>query len=129
MPQTKIYGLASQLNPIKAELSTIIHSCFVDAWTYPVEKRFHRFFPMAADDFIYPADRSDRYTIIETVMFEGRSVEAKKQLVRLLFERIHDRLGIEPNDLEIVLIDTPAHNWGIRGIPGDELNLTYKVVV
>jgi Tautomerase enzyme len=125
MPQTKIYGLASQLNPIKGSLSTIIHSCFVDAWAYPVEKRFHRFFPMAADDFIYPADRSDRYTIIETVMFEGRTVEAKKQLVRLLFERIHDRLGIEPNDV----IDTPAHNWGIRGIPGDELVLGYQVKV
>ncbi len=129
MPQTKIYGLAFQLNPIKAELSTIIHSCFVDAWAYPAEKRFHRFFPLAADDFMYPADRSDRYTIIETVMFEGRTVEAKKLLVKLLFERIHDRFGIESNDLEIVLIDTPAHNWGIRGLPGDELILNYQVKV
>jgi phenylpyruvate tautomerase PptA (4-oxalocrotonate tautomerase family) len=129
MPQTKIYGLALQLNPIKAELSEVIHSCFVDAWAYPVEKCFHRFFPLESDNFIYPADRSDRYMIIETVMFEGRSVEAKKQLIRLLYERIGDRFGIAANDIEIVLIDTPAHNWGVRGGPGDELSLNYKVKV
>lgn len=127
MPQTKIYGLAHQLNPIKAELSTVIHSCFVDAWAYPVEKRFHRFFPLSSEDFIFPADRSDRYTIIETVLFEGRSVEAKKQLIRLLFERIEDRLGLVANDLEIVLVETPPHNWGIRGLPGDELSLNYQI--
>lgn len=27
----------------------------------------------------------------------------------------------------IVLIETPRHDWGIRGMPGDELNLNYTV--
>jgi len=31
MAQVKIYGLKEQLNPIKAQLSDVIHSCVVDA--------------------------------------------------------------------------------------------------
>jgi hypothetical protein len=31
---------------------------------------------------VYPAGRTVRYTIVEFSMFEGRSVEAKKTLIR-----------------------------------------------
>lgn len=81
---------------------------------------------MQPEDFYYPTDRSEQYTIIEIVMFEGRSVDAKKKLTGLLFERIHKELDIAVEDIEIVLFDLPKHNWGIRGIPGDELTLSYK---
>ena len=53
-------------------------------------------------------------------MFAGRSVEVKKHLYRLLFERLKDNLSIEPLDIEIILIETPNYNWGIRGVAGDE---------
>jgi phenylpyruvate tautomerase PptA (4-oxalocrotonate tautomerase family) len=59
-------------------------------------------------------------------MFAGRSVEAKKRPIRLLFERIGDQLGIAPQDIEITITETPRHNWGIRGVPGDELALGYR---
>ena len=32
-------------------------------------------------------------------------------------------------DLEITISETPRHNWGIRGLPADELGLTYEVNV
>lgn len=85
MAQVKIYGIKDALNPVKRRLSDVIHSCVVDALQFPAGKRAHRFFPMEADDFFAPEGRSGRYTIIEISMFEGRSVEAKKQLIRLLF--------------------------------------------
>jgi phenylpyruvate tautomerase PptA (4-oxalocrotonate tautomerase family) len=62
-------------------------------------------------------------------MFEGRTVEAKKNLIRLLFTRIEAEAGIRPHDVEITIFETPRHNWGIRGLPGDELGLDYKVEV
>ncbi|APF21976.1 putative transglutaminase-like protein [Clostridium butyricum] len=34
-----------------------------------------------------------------------------------------------PNDVEITIFETPNYNWGIRGVPGDELGLNYKVNV
>ncbi|WP_047864243.1 tautomerase family protein [Rubrobacter aplysinae] len=127
MAQIKIYGLREYLDPIKPKLSDVIHSCVVEALSYPPEKRFHRFFPLDAQDFYYPADRSPRYTIVEIGMFEGRSAEAKKRLFRLLFERVGEELGLEPEDLEITVTETPRHDWGIRGRPGDELGLGYEV--
>ncbi len=129
MAQIKIYGLKEQLNPIKGQLSDVIHSCVVDALSFPKEKRAHRFFPLEIEDFYYPAGRSPRYTIIEISMFEGRTVETKKRLIRLLFERAEQELGLKPGDLEITITETPKHNWGFRGQPGDEISLNYKVEV
>jgi hypothetical protein len=76
------------------EVSDVIHSCVVDALHYPPDKRAHRFFPLEPSEFFYPPGRSERYTIIEIRMFEGRTVEAKKALIRLLFERFAAMLGI-----------------------------------
>ena len=129
MSQIKIYGLKENLDPIKAQLSDVIHSCVVDALQFPQDKRAHRFFPLNPDDFYYPSGRTTKYTIIEISMFEGRSVETKKYLIRLLFERAHQQLNILPQDLEITITETPKHNWGFRGMPGDEIELNYKVEV
>jgi hypothetical protein len=129
MAQIKIYGLRDSLNPIKKQLSDVIHSCIVDALHYPQDKRAHRFFPMEDDDLYPPAGRTNRYTILEISMFEGRTVETKKTLLRLLMERVHHECGITPNDLEITITETPKHNWAFRGLPGDEHQLGYKVEV
>jgi phenylpyruvate tautomerase PptA (4-oxalocrotonate tautomerase family) len=129
MSQIKIFGIREKLNPIKAQLSDVIHACVVEALHYPPDKRAHRFFPLEKSDFYYPPDRSERYTILEISMFEGRSVEAKKHLIRLLFERVEQEVGIAPKDLEITIFETPKHNWGFRGLPGDEISLNYKVDV
>ena len=128
MAQVKVYGLKEHLDVIKLELSDLIHSCLVDALELPFDKRFHRFIRLEPADFIYPKNRTKRYTILEISMFVGRSVESRKRLIRLLFERC-GALGIAQNDLEITLFETPKHNWGIRGVPGDELDLPYKVEV
>ena len=128
MPQTKVYGLKTHLNPIKVQLSNLIHSCIVEALSYPIEKKFQRFFPLEPEDFYYSEDRSSAYTIIEISLIEGRSIVAKKQLIRLLYERL-EPIGISGNDLEVTLFENPAHNWGFRGLPGDEHKLNYNVNV
>lgn len=129
MSQVKVYSLRETLDPIKKRMSDVIHSCVVDALSYPKDKRAHRFFPLAPDDFYVPSGRTERYTILELSMFEGRSVEAKKHLIRLLFDRFSAELHISPTDLEITIFETPKHNWGFRGLPGDEHSLDYRVDV
>jgi 4-oxalocrotonate tautomerase family enzyme len=129
MAQIKIYGVNTHLNPIKARLSDVIHSCVIDALQYPPEKRAHRFFPLEREDFYYPDGRTDAYTIIEIVMIEGRSVEAKKKLIYLLFERISNELGISTTDIEVAIQEAPKYNWGFRGKTGDEVELNYKIEV
>jgi phenylpyruvate tautomerase PptA (4-oxalocrotonate tautomerase family) len=129
MAQIKVYGLRSHLETNRQALSDVIHTCVVDALAYPPDKRFHRFLPLEPEDFIYPDDRSERYTIIEISMFEGRSAAAKKQLILLLFSRLQEVLRLDPQDVEITIFETPRANWGIRGRPGDELHLNYNVDV
>ena len=104
-------------------------SYIVDALNYPPEKKFQRFFPLQSEDFEYPSDRTQRYIIIEILLFEGRSIAAKKSLYQLLFERLKDKLDIASLDVEIILIETPRHNWDICGVAGDELKLNYKANV
>jgi len=129
MAQVKIYGVESELVPVRQKISEVIQSCTMDALGLPEDKRAHRFFPIDKENFFMPGGRSDAYTIIEISMIEGRTPETKKKLVRLLFDRIKEQVGIEFMDLEICIYESPAHNWGFRGMHGDELQLDYKIEV
>ena len=125
----RVYGLREKLNPIKSRLSDLINNCMVEALKFPPNKRAHRFFPLEREDLYYPEGRTDAYTLIEIDMMEGRSVEAKKKLIHLLFETIESQLGIAPVDVEISIRESPPHNWGFRGLTGDEAKLNYKINV
>lgn len=129
MGQIKIYGLDEKIDKNRKKISDVIHSSVMDAFKYPENKRFHRFIKLAKEDFIYSNERTENYTIVEISIFEGRTIEAKKRLIKLLFERFKSKIGIENNDLEITIFETAKENWGIRGLPGDELSLNYKVEV
>jgi phenylpyruvate tautomerase PptA (4-oxalocrotonate tautomerase family) len=129
MAQIKIYGIKEKLIPVRERLSEVIHECVMDALQFPADKRAHRFFLMDKKDMLYPAGRTDAYTIIEITMIEGRTIEAKKKLIRLLFDNIRDKVNIQHQDIEICIQESPACNWGFRGMHGDEVKLNYKINV
>lgn len=129
MAQVKIYALKTTLDQYRDRISEAIHEAVMVALEYPPEKRFHRFFPLDENNFIFPEDRSKNYTVIEISMFDGRSVEAKKNLINCLFSNLHKSVGITSQDVEITIFESPRENWGIRGVPGDELKLNYQVKI
>lgn len=129
MAQVKVYGLRETLAGTRTEWSRIIHTALVETLGLPPEKKFQRFIGLEAADFIYPADRTYAYTLIEISMFEGRSPEAIKALLKRIMADAQTSLNIDANDIEITVTETPKHCWGIRGKTGDELALTYKVNV
>ncbi|MCH7335282.1 tautomerase family protein [Acinetobacter sp. NIPH 2699] len=129
MSQIKIYALRQTLDQFKIQLSDAIHHALVSSLNYPVEKKFQRFIALEQADFIYPNDRSNHYMIIEISMFEGRTTEAKKQLIQTIFSNIQQQCGISPQDIEITIFETPKSHWGIRGQNADELQLNYQVNV
>ncbi|MBD2751798.1 tautomerase family protein [Spirosoma validum] len=129
MSQVKIYGVREHLLPIRNQLSDVIHACVVEALQFPESKRAHRFFYLEKDDFFRPATASERYVILEFLMMEGRTVETKKKLIHLLYERINAQVGLAVADIEICILESPAHNWGFRGMTGDEIQLNYKINV
>lgn len=129
MAQIKIYGREDQLQSVKSRLSDTIHSCVVEVLKVPLEKRFHRFFPLDSNDFYYPTDRSERYVIIEINMMSGRTVATKKRLIKLLFETISAELEMSVADIEILIQESPPENWGFRGQTGDEIQLGYRIEI
>ena len=129
MAQVKIYGIDKHLLPIREPLSKVIHTCLMDALGLPEDKRAHRFFPLEKESFLMPGGRTDAYTILEISMIEGRTVAARKKLIRLLFDEIQAQIGIEFMDLEICIDESPACNWGFRGMHGDEIKLNYEIKV
>ncbi|WP_327088983.1 tautomerase family protein [Nonomuraea sp. NBC_01738] len=124
MAQLKIYGRREVWAGRQRELSDWLHACVREAWGLPEDKRFHRFLLLDADDLVAP-QRSADYLIVEVVCFTGRSEEAKRTLIRKFYEKA----PVSHDDLEIVIMDMPKVNWGIRGVPADELALPYKVEV
>jgi hypothetical protein len=62
-------------------------------------------------------------------MITGREIATKKKLIRLLFDRIQEKIGIALQDIEICIVESPACNWEFRGMHGDEVQLNYKINV
>lgn len=129
MAQVKVYGSRETLAGTRQVWSSLIHSALVETLGLPPEKRFQRFIGLEQVDFIFPADRSCAYTIIEISMFEGRSPQSIKALIRKIMADAQAALNITANDIEITVTETPRHCWGIRGKTGDELDLAYKVEI
>lgn len=127
MVQVVVYGHRASLDRRRTALSDAIHEAVVDALEYPREKRFQRFIGLEDDDFLHPADRGPDYTIIEISMLAGRSTAARRRLIAALFDRIETSVGTDPHSVEITLTETPAENWGIRGMNGADLALGYEL--
>lgn len=127
MAQIKIYGHRAFLEQSHQSISDAIHAASVAALGLPESKRFHRFLPLDPWQFATPPDRSDHYLIVEIMMFEGRPETTVKAFFRQVLENLQHECGIAPNDLEMVITESPRRNWLIRGLPGDELELGYRV--
>lgn len=127
MVQVKIYGNRRVWGQRRAEVSDALHAALVGAWQIPEDKRFHRFLLLDDGDLVAP--RSDDYLMIEIVAFAGRTREAKRELIRRVYDDVAPALGVATDDVELVVIESPAESWGIRGRSGDELSLSYKVDV
>ena len=76
-----------------------------------------------------PAGRSEAYLIIEIMMMTGRSVAAKKNLIRQIYTRLNAELSINETDIEICIIESAPENWAFRGQHGDEIKLNYAINV
>lgn len=127
MAQFKIYGHQSFLRDSATGMSDAIHRASIDALGLPESKRFHRFLPLEPWQLVAPEDRSEKYLIIEMMMFEGRPEETVKAFYQNLLANLDSFCGVSAQDIELVITESPRRNWLIRGKPGDELQLNYRV--
>ena len=66
---------------------------------------------------------------MEIDLFSGRSLAAKKALYRAIVGNLA-AFGIPADQIKVLLRESAAENWGIRGgVPASEVDLGFKVDV
>jgi phenylpyruvate tautomerase PptA (4-oxalocrotonate tautomerase family) len=68
--------------------------------------------------------------LLKLPCLQERTVETKRDLYKMIVERLHHKLAINKHEVFIVLNEQPKENWGIRGgIPACDLDLGFKTEI
>jgi phenylpyruvate tautomerase PptA (4-oxalocrotonate tautomerase family) len=126
MPLVQIEMLKGRSASEKKALFDAVHEALVESFKIPDDDRVQRLIEYERDDYDVP---SPGFTIVRVTMFPGRSLAAKRSLYQRIVEKL-GRLGIAPDDINVVLDEPPLDNWGIRaGSPAREVDLDFELDV
>jgi phenylpyruvate tautomerase PptA (4-oxalocrotonate tautomerase family) len=106
-----------------------VHAALMEGLKTPEWDRTIRLVVHAPHRFATPPKKGERYTLIDVDLFSGRSLNAKKALYRAIVANL-GKLGIPADHVKVLLRESGAENWGIRGgAPASEVELGFKVDV
>ena len=128
MPIAKIEVLRSRSAADIQAMMQALYEAQREALKVPEDDRQIRYVEHKREHFPIPPGKTENYTIIEISIFPGRSLEAKRNLYRGVFQRF-EKLGIQASDLIVILNEPPMENFGIRGLPASEVDLGIKLDV
>ncbi len=130
MPLVKIEIREGKSKEYKKALLDGVHEALVQSIKIPDYDRTQRLYELDADNFEATPNKTDNITVIEIVMFKGRSIEAKKQLYKTSVNNLTENPGIKGDDIIIVLHEPSLENWGIRGgKPSSEVDIGFRIDV
>jgi phenylpyruvate tautomerase PptA (4-oxalocrotonate tautomerase family) len=129
MPLVAIELLRGRNSSEKKAILDAVHDSLVAAFKIPDSDRVQRIVEHAREDFEFPPEHTERYTLITITCFAGRSLTAKRNLYREIVTRL-ERCDIPPRAVKIVLLEVPLDNWGLRGgHPASEIDLGFDIKV
>ena len=114
MPLVKISVFKGRDAEEKQALHEAVHAALVDAYGIPAEDYNQRLQEYRRGDWIVPPGKSDKYVLVEIFQFAGRTPETKERLYRELVTQL-EFLGTPKDEIMILILESPLHNWGIRG--------------
>lgn len=93
-----------------------VHEALVAAFRIPSGDKHIRLVAHEPHRFAHPPslEHPEYLTLVHIDCFEGRSLDAKRQLYKEIVDRLTP-LGIPVDHVSITVRDIPASNWGIRG--------------
>ncbi len=56
--------------------------------------------------------------VVTVQLFEGRTLEQKRALVRAITQAMVEHAGAKPDGLHVILQEIPRENWGRAGVLG-----------
>ncbi len=129
MPLVKIFIRKGKPAEYRKALLEGVHRALADSIKIPDSDRSQMLFELSEGDFETPPDKSENAAIIEIVMFMGRSAGAKKKLYVEIVANLAKEPGIKKDDILVILHEQPMENWCIRGVPGDEAKIGFRIDV
>ena len=58
--------------------------------------------------------------VVTVEMWEGRTIEQKRRLVKAITEAMVEHADARPDALHVIIHDVPPQNWGLAGVLGPD---------
>lgn len=120
MPLTRIVLQEGPSEQALRTLSTLLHDTLVAEFAVPPDDCFQVIETLPAGRLIYnrhylTGARSENFTLFLITAGKPRSREQKQNFYRVLAARLHEALGIHPDDVMIVIQFNTADDWSFGG--------------
>ena len=115
MPLVRISTIKGA-GPDGRTVGDIVYRAMVDTINVPEQDNFHIVTEHEPGSLVYdPAylgvGRTDSIVIIEVTLNQGRTTELKQAFYAAVAMRLHERLGVRPQDVFISLTEVAKENW------------------
>ena len=120
MPFVRISLLRGRSPEYLQTLSTGVHQAMVDTFDVPPSDRFQVIHQHAPDELLFDrhylgGPRSDAFTLIAITAGKPRSDSTRRAFYQTLVQRLHASLGLDPEDVLVVINTTAAQEWSFGG--------------
>ena len=114
MPDVLVEISGSWCDGRQAEFLQAVHEAVATALGTPPDEPVVRLTARPSGCFLIPQAAGERFTRIEVVLFEGRSLDVKRELYRSLASGL-SAFGVPAQDVKVVLLEVSPRDVGFRG--------------
>jgi phenylpyruvate tautomerase PptA (4-oxalocrotonate tautomerase family) len=111
MPLVKIEIIEGKSSDYKNAIMNALKQSIIQTLNVTEYDIFQRLLEFKAEDLQIPPDKSHNVTLIEIILYKGRSYNIKKDLYTAIMENLIINPGINKSDLIIVLMESNKENW------------------
>ena len=116
MPLVRVELPAGKPAEYRAAVGQAIQQAMHAALKVPLGERFHIFTEHAPGDLLIDRiylgiERSANAIVVQVTLNEGRDAEVKRGFYKTLADRLHERIGLRPEDLVVNLVEVKRENW------------------
>lgn len=129
MPVTLVSIIEGRCPAQKRALMEAVQGAITSTLGLPQHDRNLRLAVHGKDEWLLPEGKSERYVLVEIMLFAGRTPETKSRLFEAIVEALEGQ-GVQRGDVFLILNEQPRENVGIRGGQrADLVQLGYEVKV
>lgn len=116
MPLVRISLMNDRPSGLGTKIGVVVYRTMVDTINVPLHDNFQVVTEHDRDNLVYDPEymnipRTDGVVFIQITLNEGRTLEMKRSLYKVLAERLHQELGLRLEDIVINLVEVKKENW------------------